>query len=65
MGHDLTGFRLLIRDRDTKFTAAFDEVFATEGVRVIRSPVRGLHLRGSFAITQVTVSISCKLVQPV
>ena len=40
MGHDLTGFKLLIRDRDTKFTGAFDEVFATEGVRVIRSPVR-------------------------
>ena len=31
--------RLLIRDRDRKFTAAFDEVFRSEGIRVIRAPI--------------------------
>lgn len=32
--------RFLIHDRDSKFTAAFDEVFGSEGVRTIRTPVR-------------------------
>ena len=32
--------KFLIRDRDTKFTASFDEVFRSEGIRIIRTPVR-------------------------
>jgi putative transposase len=31
--------RFLIRDRDSKFTAAFNEVFRSEGIRVIRAPI--------------------------
>jgi hypothetical protein len=30
----------LIHDRDSKFGAAFDEVFRSEGIRVIRTPIR-------------------------
>jgi hypothetical protein len=31
-------FRFFIWDRDAKFTAAFDDVLASEGIRVVKSP---------------------------
>jgi hypothetical protein len=38
LGERLGRFRFLIRDRDTKYTNMFDEVFTTEGIEVLRSP---------------------------
>jgi len=32
--------RFLIRDRDSKFTREFDEVFRSDGIRLIKAPVR-------------------------
>jgi putative transposase len=36
-GHQV---RFLVHDRDSKFSAAFDAVFASEGIKIIRTPVR-------------------------
>jgi hypothetical protein len=41
IGKDVGRFRFVIRDRDTKFTAAFDRVVAAERIEVLRTPVRG------------------------
>jgi transposase InsO family protein len=37
---DQHSFRFLIHDRDTKFSHAFDEIFRTEGIKVIRTPIQ-------------------------
>lgn len=37
---EATAFRFLIRDRDAKFTRAFDDVWRSTGVQIICTPIR-------------------------
>jgi putative transposase len=40
LNDEATAFKFLIRDRDAKFTRAFDDVWRSTGVEIIRTPVQ-------------------------
>jgi len=42
LGLDLAdhGMRVLIRDRDSKYSVPFDDVFRSSGIRIVKTPVR-------------------------
>jgi putative transposase len=40
VGERLRGIRFVIRDRDAKYARPFDEVLLTEGVKIVKTPIR-------------------------
>ncbi|GAB2810033.1 hypothetical protein GCM10027176_13440 [Actinoallomurus bryophytorum] len=40
----------MIRDRDSKFTALFDEVFGAEGIRVVRTAAQAPRMNAIMAL---------------
>ena len=49
--------RFLVHDRDAKFTHASDEIFRTEGMRVIRTPIQAPNANASADYGDGTLSV--------
>ncbi|WP_230860823.1 hypothetical protein [Actinoplanes aureus] len=58
LGERAGQFRFLIRDRDTKYTDVFDEVFTSEGIEVLRRALLRCEISGRAELGQGRLQIA-------
>ena len=51
--------KFLLRDRDTKFTVAFDTVFTSTGIQILRSPIQAPRATPSWNAGSAAADANC------
>jgi putative transposase len=63
LGDRVNSVKFLLRDRDSRFTTAFDAVFAAEGIRILTSPPRAP--RANTLCERMSATLHRELLDPI